>query len=176
MKQLDKKSVWLFFFYYVFQYNFFILFLSFWVTGFFGLDFFLKDDFLDVAKIIPFVIVVSICATIAAFLWAKLSYHFYKYEVTELGFKKESGVIWKKYTTIPFSRIQNVDINRGILARLLGLSDLLIQTAGNSATFNRLGAAGFGAEGRLPGVSKGDAEALRDELVKLASRKSESGL
>lgn len=176
MKQLHKKSVWLFFFYYVLQYNFFVLFLSFWVTSFFGLDFFLKDDYLDTAKVMWFVIIVSVCATIAAFLWAKLSYHFYRYEVTELGFKKESGVIWKKYATIPFNRIQNVDINRGILARLLGLSDLLIQTAGNSASFNRFGASGFGSEGRLPGVSKSDAEVLRDELIKLANRKSEVGL
>ncbi|MBP9832441.1 MAG: PH domain-containing protein, partial [Candidatus Pacebacteria bacterium] len=101
--------------------------------------------------------------------WAKLSYHYYRYELTDLGFRKESGVIWKKYVTIPYARIQNVDINRGILARLLGLSDLHIQTAGASASISRYGMAGISAEGRLPGVSKADAEVLRDELVKRAS-------
>ncbi len=27
------------------------------------------------------------------YFWARLSYKFYKYELTDLGFKKESGVI-----------------------------------------------------------------------------------
>ena len=62
---------------------------------------------------------------ILCFIWAKLTYRFYRYESTDLGFRKESGVIYKKYVTIPYDRIQNVDIYRGILARILGLSDLI---------------------------------------------------
>ena len=42
-------------------------------------------------------------------------------------------MIWKRYVTIPYDRIQNVDIYRGVLARLLGLSDLNIQTAGTTS-------------------------------------------
>jgi len=66
-------------------------------------------------------------------IWAKLAYHFYRYELREDGFRKELGVIWKKYITIPYDRIQNVDIYRGVIAPILGLSDLNIQTAGMSA-------------------------------------------
>ena len=76
-------------------------------------------------------------------------------------------MIWKKYVTIPYERIQNVDIHRGLIARLLGLSDLNIQTAGASTMVYRgRGGGGFGAEGRLPGISCEIAEQLRDELVK----------
>ncbi len=94
---------------------------------------------------------------------AKLSYKNYKYELTEDGFRKELGVLRKKYVTIPYERIQNVDIYRSIIARILGLSDLNIQTAGASGYPG--GGRGYGAEGRLPGLSKEDAEQVRDELI-----------
>jgi len=110
------------------------------------------------------------------FIWAKLTYHFYRYELTDAGFRKELGVIYKKYVTIPYDRIQNVDIYRGILARMLGLSDLNIQTAGMSATVSRYGARGIGAEGRLPALSRETAEQLRDELIQRARQSKNQGL
>lgn len=85
-------------------------------------------------------------------------------------------MIWKKYVTIPYERIQNVDIYRGIFARILGLSDLQIQTAGMSATVGSYGISGAGAEGRLPGVSQEEAEKLRDELVKRAHGSKNQGV
>ncbi len=101
--------------------------------------------------------------------WAKLAYHFYRYELTNDGFRKEKGVIWKKYVTIPYDRIQNVDIYRGILARILGLSDIHIQTAGMSASVSEI-------EGRLPGLSREIAEQLRDELIRRARQSKNQGL
>lgn len=112
---------------------------------------------------------------IIGFIWAKLTYHFYRYELTDSGFKKESGVIYKKYVTIPYDRIQNVDIYRGILARILGLSDLQIQTAGASAVVGRYGAVG-NAEGALPGISREVAEQLRDELIQRSRQARNQGL
>lgn len=99
---------------------------------------------------------------IAAYAAARLSWYFYRYELTDNAFKKEHGIIWKRYVTIPYDRIQNVDINRGVFARLLGLSDLWIQTAGASGIVT--------SEGRLPGLSREDAEKLRDELIVRARR------
>jgi len=106
---------------------------------------------------------------VLCFVWAKLSYHFYRYELTEAGFRKELGVIYKKYVTIPYDRIQNVDIYRGIAARILGLSDLNIQTAGTSMQTMR-------GEGRLPGLSREVAEQLRDELIQRARQSKNQGL
>ncbi len=177
MKQLDKNVVWIFLAHYsistlVIAVPLFIFWLveasievSLGVEGPFGME---RAVFWALLALIVFLAV--------AFIWAKLTYHYYKYELTELGFRKESGVIYKKYVTIPYARIQNVDINRGILARLLGLSDLMIQTAGASASYGRYGATGAGAEGRLPGVSKADAEVLRDELVRRASKSLGQGV
>jgi len=113
---------------------------------------------------------------VLCFVWAKLTYHFYRYELTDAGFRKELGVIYKKYVTIPYDRIQNVDIYRGILARILGLSDLNIQTAGMSATVGRYGVSGGGSEGRLPALSLEVAEQLRDELIQRARQSKNQGL
>lgn len=166
MKQLDKKAVWLFFLSSVF--GSFVLSMMFtgWVV-LIAIEGIFDGNW--IITLVTWLVLIFLVLIALSFIWAKLSYHFYRYELTDLGFRKESGVIWKKYVTIPYARIQNVDINRGILARLLGLSDLHIQTAGASASISRYGMAGISAEGRLPGVSKADAEVLRDELVKRAS-------
>ena len=127
-------------------------------------------DFWDLVLIaIPILLIIY-------FIWAKLTYNSYRYELTDIGFKKESGVIYKKYVTIPYDRIQNVDIYRGILARILGLSDLQIQTAGSSAIVSRYGTGGMNAEGVLPGISREVAEQLRDELIQRSRQSRNQGL
>ncbi len=163
MKQLDPKAVWLFFIN-----NFFVvLFLLIWI-GLGGISSLFTEEVssvLIVGSIIGFLAVTAL----VSFIIAKLTYKYYKYELREDCFRKESGIIWKRYVSIPYERIQNVDIYRGVFARLLGLSDLQIQTAGSSAVVYRgLAAGGTNAEGKLLGVSSHDAELLRDELVKRA--------
>ncbi len=123
---------------------------------------------------IPFVLVVPF---LIAWAYGVLSYKFYFYELTDDGFRKESGIIWKKYTTIPYDRIQNVDINRGVIARILGLSDLNIQTAGASGgSYGAWGMVAVGAEGSVPGLAKETAEQLRDELIRKAKSARTPGI
>ena len=101
--------------------------------------------------------VLTVFFVVIIFIWSKLFYNSYKFEISKKGLKIEKGVIWKRYITIPYDRIQNVDILRGVFDRLLGLSDLQVQTAGYSGAVL--------TEGRLPGLHPVDAEKLRDELV-----------
>ncbi len=176
MKQLDPKSVWFFFFSFVLRSFIPIIFLSIWGSAFLG-----GFDDLNNGSEFSFGFLNWLWLIIPAFLvlcfvWAKLTYHYYRYELLDTGFRKESGVIYKKYVTVPYDRIQNVDINRGILARILGLSDLNIQTAGASATVSRYGVMGGSAEGRLPAVSMDVAEQLRDELIQRARQSKNQGL
>ncbi|MDO8425229.1 MAG: PH domain-containing protein [bacterium] len=177
MKHLDPKAVWFFFVGFVLRWSIVMFFLSIWgsaflggINGSFDRSGEFSFGFLNwLWMIIPAFLVLC-------FVWAKLTYHFYRYELTDAGFRKELGVIYKKYVTIPYDRIQNVDIYRGILARILGLSDLNLQTAGASATVSRFGAAGMRAEGRLPALSRETAEQLRDELVQRARHSKNQGL
>ena len=103
-----------------------------------------------------------------SWLLAKWTYHFYRYQFAQEGFQQESGIIWKKYVTIPYGRIQNIDIHRGVWDRLLGLSCIYIQTAGFHASY-------YLAEGRLPGLSIEEAERVRETLIKRVSEFKSSG-
>lgn len=174
MQQLDPKAVWLFFLSSVIAWIATIFLVGFWM-----IPIFLDQAFREASLGLNWVRwswLILIVAIMLSYLWARLSYRFYRYELSDLGFRKESGVIIKSYVTIPYSRIQNVDIYRGILSRILGLSDLQIQTAGSSATVGRYGARGMGAEGRLPGISHEMAEQLRDELIRRANTSRNQGL
>ncbi len=184
MKQLNPKAVWLFFVSFVLRWTFVSVFLSLWLSPLIGAFFAVTSGRgNEIAKFSEFVLsyvitflIVWFLGALLCYVWARLSYYYYHYELTDMGFKKESGVIYKSYVTIPYDRIQNVDIYRGIVARLLGLSDLQIQTAGSSAVVGRHGAMGMGAEGRLPGLSIEVAEQLRDELIKRARQPKNQGL
>lgn len=175
MKQLDPKAVWIFFLGFVLRWFFIIIIASFWIAAFLSGGDELSQgreswSFLNwLWVIIPMFLVIC-------FVWAKLTYKYYRYELTDKGFRKESGVIYKKYVTIPYDRIQNIDIYRGILARILGLSDLHIQTAGMSAVVSQYATAGMGSEGRLPALPKDVAEQLRDELVDRSRNSRHQGL
>lgn len=104
-----------------------------------------------------------------------LTYINWKYEFTNDSLKIEKGVIVKKYKSIPYERIQNVDITRGIVARITGFSTIDIQTAGYSGAYSGQGHTGP-SEGHIPAVSIEGAEKIRDFLIKKISHKKTSGL
>ncbi|PSO46001.1 MAG: hypothetical protein BRC25_00155 [Parcubacteria group bacterium SW_6_46_9] len=98
-------------------------------------------------------------------VWVKL----FGYEIADNEVKIERGVIAKSYDSIPFSRIQNVGIERSLLQRVLGISTVDIQTAGAS----RVGR----AEGSIPGIDKEIAETVREKTMQKARlEKQESGV
>jgi len=175
MKQLHPRAIWLFFFSRVIGFVFFGVFIAFQGAAVLGI---IINNTIKSAgnfwttSFLSWFIFIFIISVVVAYIIARLTYHFYRYELTEDGYRAERGIIWKKYITIPYSRIQNVDIYRGILDRLLGLSDLQIHTAGYGAA----GASRLGSEGRLPGLSREDAEALRDELISRVRQSKNQGL
>lgn len=66
------------------------------------------------------------------------------------------GLMFQRFVSVPYGRMQLVDINRGPLDRAVGLSELKFVTA----------AAASGVV--IPGLPEADAEELRDKLVALA--------
>lgn len=164
MQQLDPRAKWLFFINSLIASLFLFTFL-----GMFGMPLLIASTLGNLTALIPILLccVLFVLSVGLAYFWAELTYQNWKFELAEEGFKKESGVIFKKYVTIPYDRIQNVDIYRGLFSRMIGLSDLQVQTAG----FSYAGQYGGGAEGRLPGLSAERAEEIRSELIKRAKRK-----
>lgn len=121
-------------------------------------------------KVINYFWIFLIVYIILAEIFIHLSYLNWKYEFTKDSLKIEKGVIVKKYKSIPYERIQNVDITRGILARIIGFSTVDIQTAGYSAYGK--GGAGL-SEGHIPAVTIKRAEEIREFLVKKISGKKQ---
>lgn len=161
MKQLHPRAVWLFFLSTLAAWIFGGFVLSGSVVGYFIKNIEASDNELLWLRLVP--IIVFVLILIVGYVVARLRYRFYKYELTENEYKAERGIIAKRYISIPYERIQNVDIRRGLISRLLGLSDLQIQTAGSTS---------FRSEGRLPGLAREDAEVLRDELIRRTKQSS----
>lgn len=73
------------------------------------------------------------------------------------------GLVFQRVVSVPYGRLQLVDIHRGPLLRAFGLSTLKFVTAAASTDV------------RLPGLPEAEAEAVRDELIRLAEARR-SGL
>ena len=104
-----------------------------------------------------FILFSAFVTIILSFAWTKLAFNSYKYKLTEDGFYSESGLLFKNFVTIPYNRIQNVNINRSILLQILRLSEINIQTAGSFSPKK--------PEGLLLGVSIDEATNLYNEIM-----------
>jgi uncharacterized membrane protein YdbT with pleckstrin-like domain len=120
---------------------------------------------LPIGWIVVALVVAAILAVGYSVLWVRL----FGYQLEDKEVKIEKGVISKSYDSIPYSRIQNVGIERSLLERMLGISSLQIHTAGHSGQ-------GSGAEGGIPGVEKDTAEEVREAIMKKARGSEEGGL
>lgn len=85
-----------------------------------------------------------------------LSWRRFTFRVGPDDIRIDSGVLSRTHRSIPFDRVQDVDIEQGPVARLLGLARVKFETGAS---------AGSGAdEGVLPVIALTRAEALRDHV------------
>lgn len=78
----------------------------------------------------------------------------YQLRADDLVFAR--GIMFHRVVSVPYGRMQLIDINRGPVARALGLAELKFVTAAASTGVS------------IPGLPESEANALRDELVALA--------
>lgn len=78
----------------------------------------------------------------------------YQLRSDDLVFKR--GIMFHRVVSVPYGRMQLIDINRGPVARALGLAELKFVTAAASTGVS------------IPGLVDEEANALRDHLVGLA--------
>jgi putative membrane protein len=79
-----------------------------------------------------------------------LQYLRFSYRITPKQIVIQKGVLKRQNRSIPIERIQNIQIQRNLVARILGVAKVTIETAGSSAT-----------EGSLEYVGLGDAHEIR---------------
>jgi hypothetical protein len=98
--------------------------------------------------------VLLVMIVILAFIPRRVRAIGYQLRDDDLLFRR--GLLFQRFVSVPYGRMQLVDITRGPLSRALGLSDLRFVTA----------AASSGVV--IPGLLVADAEELRDHLVAVA--------
>lgn len=81
------------------------------------------------------------------------------YLVREQDISFQKGLITYKLTTVPFNRIQHVEVNQGVLTKLMGLSSVKIYTAGGSYS-----------DLSIPGLPTTEAQRLKSFLSDQISR------
>jgi putative membrane protein len=79
------------------------------------------------------------------------------FEVVGRELRINEGLIWRRARAIPLERVQAIDVNRPLLARLTGVAELRIEVIGASKT-----------EAPLAFLTVADAAALRRRLLTLA--------
>lgn len=78
----------------------------------------------------------------------------YQLREDDLVFRR--GILWQRMVSVPYGRLQLVDITHGPLDRMLGIAQLKLVTAAASTGVT------------IPGLPQKDAEALRDTLIEVA--------
>jgi len=92
-----------------------------------------------------------------ATVWVVLRYRAWVYQVRRDALYLERGVATHVRTLVPYVRIQHVDTSRGPFERLLGLSTLVVYTAGSR-----------GADVSVPGLTPEEARDLQQRVKELA--------
>lgn len=100
---------------------------------------------------------------VAAVVYELAYYERFRYELTSDTFDVASGVLARRDREVPLGRIQNVDVREPILARLLGLAAVHVETAGGGQT-----------EVSLQYVGKEEARRLRRQLRRGARTEGET--
>ena len=99
-------------------------------------------------------------------LFAWLEYSNYRFLLGENAFKIRHGILQKEEVAIPYRQIQNVNIKRSLFDQIVGLSKLIILTAGYEDKEEKISAE---SEGILPSIDKNLAQKIQDELLKRAN-------
>jgi membrane protein YdbS with pleckstrin-like domain len=113
-------------------------------------------------------LLISIAYLLMVLLRTYLEYHYYTYTFTEEAFVVTNGYITRKEVAALYHQIQNVNIERNPLDRMIGVSGLIIFLAGaqHDVPHNKI---------FLPAVGKTKAKLVQKELLVRARRHAVGG-
>lgn len=100
---------------------------------FLALFFVIYKDFFELGAGSIWFYVVLIIAFFLILLIKVIGFKKRKYAVREKDISYKQGVFFRSLTTVPFNRIQHVEIDEGPIARFFGLVSLSVFTAGDSS-------------------------------------------
>jgi uncharacterized protein len=98
-----------------------------------------------------------VLGVLSAVWYLPVRYRRWRWQLTDLAVELRYGVVVRQQETVPYFRIQQIDIVQGPLDRLLDLSTLQVTTASASGS------------AALPGIDEADAPEVRAELLARAA-------
>jgi putative membrane protein len=104
-----------------------------------------------------------------------LQYLRFSYRITPKQIVIQKGVIKRQNRSIPIERVQNVQIERNLVARILGVAKVTIETAGSSATEGSLEYVGLDAAQDIRQVVRSFQHQATDASGEPQSRADEEG-
>ena len=131
--------------------------LGFFILLFFGRMAVAMSEIMSSTAIIMTAVMIYLIVIFGNYIYAKIWFKNFYFK-----FENKNGLIIEKVlavknTYLYYDRIQNIDISQSIIARLLGLNNLKIETAAEGS--------GKISAMQIPGLSKANAEKLKDFLL-----------
>lgn len=100
-------------------------------------------------------LVVTAALAGAAWWWTGRVWRSWRFEVGDHALHLRHGVVTRRTSTIPYHRVQHIDLEAGPIERWLRLQTLVLRTASAST------------DSTVPGIDADDAEALRARILDL---------
>ncbi len=119
-------------------------------------------------------LVITVVGTIVKFFLIRIDYDMRYYVVTDRSLRIREGALLINESTYTFANIQNLKVTQGPLERLLGLSNLIVETAGGASAAGDKHRKSAGHEGNLRGIT--NAREVRDQMLVLLKKYRDAGL
>ncbi len=119
-------------------------------------------------------LVITVVGTIIKFFLIRIDYDMRYYVVTDRSLRIREGALLINESTYTFANIQNLKVTQGPLERLLGLSNLIVETAGGAASSGETHGKSRSHEGNLRGIT--NAREVRDQMQVLLKKYRDAGL
>lgn len=131
-------------------------------AGIAALPFAIAAFVLETAGLLPTGAVLAPILVLAAWFVIRMPlrrYHARGYDMAADRLRVVRGLLFRSDTTVPFGRVQHIDVAKGPIERYFGLATLVLHTAG---THN--------ASILLPGLAEDDAAAMRETIREKIAR------
>ena len=87
--------------------------------------------------------------------WTALVWRAWQFRIGDDALHLRHGVLVRRESTIPFHRVQHIDLEAGPLERRMGLTSLVLRTASASS------------DATIPGIDASEANDLRERILRL---------
>lgn len=119
-----------------------------------------------------FGLLIAVIVGIIAYIAAKIIHRNNTFAITDDALKIRRGVFRKEEFAIPYRQIQNTEIERTLVQRMLGLSTFIILTAAQEHEATK----GDAPESIIPAIDRDIAASLQDELLRRSNTQKVSSV